>query len=144
MEALLGSQSSGHQSSCRMLSPAHTSGATVASAQAVVGNISEEETTGYGDSEHARDRGKHQRSLVMAQLTEMGKWERVEVREVKVQLARTLPEICFVHVGGGGGSCPRRGAWGPQIIPHQPHPAWFLFFLYMTTPRAYESSWARG
>lgn len=40
-----------HHPSSRTLSPAHPSRATVAQAQAVVGDVSEEETAGYGDSE---------------------------------------------------------------------------------------------
>lgn len=40
-----------HHPSGRMLSPAHPSRAAVARAQVVVGDVSEEETTGYGDSE---------------------------------------------------------------------------------------------
>ena len=71
----------------------------------MVGNISEEETTGYGDSGHAGDRGKHQRPVVMAQPTEMEEEERAEVRGVKVQFARTSPEICFAHLMDVVGFC---------------------------------------
>lgn len=59
----------------------------MAEAQVVVGNISEEEMTGYGDSECAGNGGKHPRPMVMVQATEMRKWERAEMREVEVQSA---------------------------------------------------------
>ena len=62
----------------------HTPVGPPAGAWALVGNISEEETTGYGDSEHAGNRGRHQRPLMMAQRMAMGKCERVEMCQAQV------------------------------------------------------------